>query len=143
MVKDGKTNGYFTNDLVKAVAEMIQKRWNPTPVPKWVTCIPSARNSDLVRSFSKRLAKKLRLPFYEVLHATGQSEPQKLQQNSFHQCNNLDGAFKVSGRVPPEPVFLIDDIVDSGWTFTIAAALLGKEGCEEVYPVALTSTANE
>jgi len=143
MVKDGKTDGYFTDELVSATAEMIQRRWNSQPFPKWVTCIPSARNPELVRSFSKRLAKKLRLPFSEVLLATGKSEPQKLQQNSFHQCNNLDGAFKISGGVLPAPVFLIDDIVDSGWTFTIATALLGQAGCEEIYPVALTSTANE
>ncbi len=143
MVKDGKTKGYFNDELVDAMAEMIQRRWNPRPFPTWVTCIPSARNPDLVRSFSRRLAKKLGLSFSEVLSATGKSKPQKLQQNSFHQCNNLDGAFKISGRVLPSPVFLIDDIVDSGWTFTIAAALLGREGCQEVYPVALTSTANE
>ena len=141
LVKEGKSTGHFSDVLVDAVAEMIQKRWKPKPFPEWVTCIPSSRNPNLVLSFTQRLAKKLALPFSEVLAATGRSQPQKLQQNSFHQCNNLDGAFNLKGRVLQAPLFLIDDIVDSGWTFTIAAALLRRKGSKEIYPVALASTA--
>ena len=142
LVKEGKIAGHFSDELVDAVAEMIQKRWRPDPYPTWVTNIPSARNPNLVRSFSQRIAKKLGLQFSEVLTATGSSEPQKLQQNSFHQCNNLDGAFTLTGRVITAPLFLVDDIVDSRWTFTIASALLGQAGSKEIYPVALASTAN-
>lgn len=142
IVRDGKINGHFTNDLVEAVAEMVQKRWNPNPYPKWVTYIPSARKPELVRSYSKRLAEKLGLPFLEVLIATGKSKPQKEQQNSFHQCHNLDDAFELMGSILQEPVFLVDDIVDSRWTFTIASALIREAGGLEVYPIALTSTAN-
>ena len=142
LVKKGKGNGYFDDQLVEVIAEMITVRWRPVPYPKWITCIPSARNPELVRSFSKRLAKKLGLRFTEALVATGESKPQKEQQNSFHQCNNLDGAFGIKGnRILTDPVFLIDDIVDSGWTFTIAAVLLRQAGSGEVFPVALTSTA--
>lgn len=142
LVKEGKDAGHFEDELVDAIAKMITTRWNPDPFPKWLTCIPSARNPYLVRSFSRRLSQKLGLAFRDVLVATGKSEPQKLQQNTFYQCKNLDGAFRVRGVVPESPVFLVDDIVDSGWTFTIAAALLRQAGSGEVYPVALTSTAN-
>ena len=120
---------------------MITDRWEPKPHPKWVTCIPSARNPKLVRSFSERLANKLGLRFIDALGATGKSKPQK-EQNGPHKCSNLDGAFSINGgRILPDPVFLIDDIVDSGWTFAIAAALLRRAGSGEVFPVALTSAA--
>jgi ATP-dependent DNA helicase RecQ len=64
-----------------------------------------------------------------------------MMQNRFYQCNNLDGAFEIVD-VLNEPVLLIDDIVDSGWTFTVLSALLRRAGVGEVFPVALTSTAN-
>ncbi|HEY5914725.1 MAG TPA: RecQ family ATP-dependent DNA helicase [Verrucomicrobiae bacterium] len=40
-------------------------------------------------------------------------------------------------RVPPGPVLLVDDMVDSGWTLTLAAALLRLHGSGPVYPFAL------
>jgi ATP-dependent DNA helicase RecQ len=39
--------------------------------------------------------------------------------------------------LPPVPVLLVDDIVDSGWTMTLAAALLRRHGSGPVYPFAL------
>ena len=142
IVKNEKSMGYFSDELVDAMASMINERWRPVPYPIWVTCIPSVRNPDLVPSFAKRLAGKLGLQFLDVLAATGKRAPQKEQENSFRQCNNLDEAFAIVSTVPSTPAFLIDDIVDSRWTFTIAAALLRQAGSGEVYPLALTSTAN-
>ena len=139
IVKEAKQSGRFGDDLVDATLEMIQ-RWRPTPFPKWITCIPSARRPNLVHSFAERLGQRLGLPFRSVLATAGTSDPQKAQQNSFHQCKNLDGVFAVRGRVPSAPVLLVDDTVDSRWTFTIAVALLREAGSGEVFPVALTST---
>lgn len=34
-------------------------------------------------------------------------------------------------------MFLIDDMVDSGWTFTVIAALLRQAGIDRVFPLAL------
>jgi len=39
-----------------------------------------------------------------------------------------------------EPVLLIDDAIDSGWTLTISSALLRQSGSGIVYPATLTST---
>ena len=54
------------------------------------------------------------------------NEPQKLQQNRYHQCANLDGVFAISGEALSGPVLLLDDVVDSGWTMTVVAALLRR-----------------
>jgi hypothetical protein len=43
--------------------------------------------------------------------------------NSFHQYANADGAFAVTGAVPPGPVLLVDDVRGPGWTLTTAAGL--------------------
>jgi ATP-dependent DNA helicase RecQ len=140
IVAEDKNIGFFRDDLVDAMAEMIVQRWKPLPFPAWITCIPSLRHPDLVPDFAKRLAKKLGIPFYPIIVKIVNTQAQKEQENSFHQCQNLDGAFEINGTVENKPLFLIDDAVDSRWTFTIASVLLKKAGSGPVYPVALTST---
>jgi ATP-dependent DNA helicase RecQ len=63
-------------------------------------------------------------------------------ENRFHQCQNLDGAFTVdaAGIDISGPVLLVDDVLDSGWTMTIATALLRQAGSGPVYPYALAAT---
>ena len=140
VVADNKHNNHFNDELVDAVVDMI-KEWNPTPKPTWVTAIPSLKHTDLVPTFAKRVAKKLNIPYRESIKKVKHNQAQKMMQNRFYQCHNLDGAFEIE-NILNEPLLLIDDIVDSGWTFTVASALLRRKGTGEVFPVALTSTAN-
>lgn len=140
MVVDDKRIGYFRDELVDALYEMIIDRWKPDPFPEWLTCIPSLRHPDLVPNFAKRLSEKLGIPYKPIIVKVKDTEPQKEQENSFHQCHNLDGVFQIDGEVENKPVFLVDDAVDSRWTFAIAATLLKKSGSGLVYPIALTST---
>ena len=137
---DKQDTGRFRDDLVESVADMYEKRWRPSPAPQWVTCVPSQNNPTLVPDFAQRLARRLGLPFVDAIQKIRNNQPQKNQQNSFHQCRNLDGAFAVSDSVPRTPVLLVDDIIDSGWTVTVLAALLRRNGSGPVYPVALAST---
>lgn len=140
MVANDKHDGYFREELVEAMYDMITSRWDPQPIPQWLTCIPSLRHPELVPDFARRLAKRLNIPFIPLLKKVKDTKPQKEQENIFHQCHNLDGVFEIDGNVQNKPVFLVDDAIDSGWTFTIATILLKKEGCGAVFPLALTST---
>lgn len=141
IVAEDKHQNHFRDDLINAMSEMITDRWCPDPKPKWLTCIPSNRHPDLVPNFAKRLADKLGIPFLPVIIKVNETEPQKEQENSYFQCQNLDGVFQISGDVLDEPVLLFDDAIDSGWTLTIASALLRKYSSGVVYPITLTSTA--
>jgi len=94
-----------------------------------------------VTDFAKRLAQRLGLPFREAVSKARDNPPQKLQNNSFFQCRNLDGAFEVKRAVPNTPVLLVDDVVDSRWTMTVVAALLRQAGSGPVFPIALATTA--
>lgn len=140
LVADDKRAGRFRDELVAAVAEMIQARWKPTPTPKWVTCVPSLARPDLVPGFARMLAERLGLPFHHVITKVCANEPQNMQQNQYHQCRNLDGVFEVKAGIPPGPVLLVDDIIGSGWTMVVLAALLRQGGSGPVFPVALAST---
>lgn len=138
LVQQGKYNdNYFDDTLVKATWEMMQ-RWKPQPFPTWVTCIPSLKRPQLVPSFAERLANKLGLPFIPVVQKIQENKPQKDMDNSYYQSHNLDGVFSIKHwKNINEPVFLIDDVVDSRWTFTVVAALLRQAGSQAVFPVAL------
>lgn len=139
-VADNKHAGRFSDELVDAMVEMIQQRWHPNPAPQWVCCVPSRNHPELVPDFARRLALRLSLPFVDAISKVKHNQPQKGQQNRFHQCRNLDGAFEVTQLCQGQPVLLVDDIVDSGWTLTVIAALLQQAGSGLVYPVALASS---
>ena len=85
VVSEDKHSNHFRDDLVEAVAEMITERWNPEPAPQWLTCVPSHNHPELVPDFARRLAKKLQIPFIEAIDKVRDNEPQKLQQNRYHQ----------------------------------------------------------
>ncbi len=140
-VAEDKRAGHFRDELVDAMAEMIQQRWRPQPAPTWVTCVPSRNHPTLVPDFARRLAARLRLPFIPAVVKQCDNQLQKLQQNRYHQCRNLDGVFAVAASMPSGPVLLVDGMVDSAWTLTVVAALLRQAGSGPVWPTALATTA--
>jgi ATP-dependent DNA helicase RecQ len=145
LVRRGKQQDHrFDERLVEAAACLIENRWRPNPAPTWIACVPSRRHPALVPDFARRLASRLGLPFAECIRKVRDTEPQKTRANSFQQAQNLLGAFAVDqAAVRSEPVLLIDDLVDSKWTFTIAAALLRRAGSGLVYPFALADSSSE
>ena len=140
VVRDDKHSVEFRGELVEALAEMIVERWRPQPTPAWVACVPSLKHPTLVPDFAKRLAARLELPFKDVVAKVKDNQPQKLQNNNWRQCRNLDGAFEIKTGVRETPVLLVDDMTDSRWTMTVIAALLRKAGSGPVFPVALATT---
>lgn len=140
-VAEDKRAGHFRDELVDAMAEMIEQRWRPQPAPTWVTCVPSRNHPTLVPDFARRLAARLQLPFIPAVVKQRDNQLQKFQQNRYHQCRNLDGVFAVAASMPSGPVLLVDDMVDSAWTLTVVAALLRQAGSGPVWPTALATTA--
>ena len=138
LVRRGKyEDGKFSGDLVGACAGLLSDR-RPDPFPQWVTAIPSLRHPTLVLDFAERLAKSLRLPFREALVKKMNRPEQKTKENSDQQARNVLGSLEVNEQVIlPTPVLLVDDIVDSRWTFTVAAWELRRRGSGEVVPLAL------
>jgi ATP-dependent DNA helicase RecQ len=115
------------------------RSWNPQPAPAWVTCVPSLRHPILVRNFAERVANALGLRFEIVLQKTDNRPEQKSMANSTQQARNLDGALEITIEdLPPGDVLLIDDLIDSRWTITVAGWLLRRHGSGRVFPVALS-----
>jgi len=139
--KAGKAEGNFPNELVEAVAEMIENDLQPDPAPTWVAAVPSLRRPDLVPGFARRLAEHLGLPYREALGKTHETPPQKTMENSVKQARNVIGAFAVdAAEIMDGPVILVDDMVDSRWSITICGIALREAGSGPVYPIALAET---
>ena len=103
--------------------------------------MPSLRHPDLVPDFAKRLANALDLPFYPALIKVEHCQEQKYMANSMQQAYNIDGSMKIDTEcIQSGPVLLVDDIINSRWTSTVAAWLLRSNGSGEVWPLALSQT---
>ena len=140
-VQSGKyEHGRFSDELVAASVALIEE-WDPQPRPTWVTCIPSDQHPLLVPDFAERLAHALGLPFSTSLIRTDERPAQKGMANSIQQALNVDGALDVvEDGLIQGPVLLVDDMVDSRWTFTVASWLLKDRSRQQVWPFALADT---
>ena len=137
-MRQGKyRDGRFSDDLVDACVALVEE-WRPDPFPQWVTAVPSLQRPELVPDFARRLADALRLPFSEALAKKEFRPEQKKMENSDKQARNVLGSLAVNkGAILPGPVLLVDDMVDSRWTFTVVAWELRRRGVGEVWPLAL------
>lgn len=141
IVKEDKyDNGEFRNELVIAAARLINN-WDMEDTPTWVTSVPSQRRPKLVKEFAEKLAKELGLKYYPIIEKTKDTPEQKTMQNSNMQLSNIYDSFSLKGSCPSGPVILVDDMVDSRWTFTVIGAMLRENGSGNVYPFALSTTA--
>lgn len=143
LVRRGKyVDGGFSDELVTGLVELVQ-RWKPDPFPTWLTHVPSKRHPALVRDLAERLSRAMGLRFIQVITCVREHAAQRAMRNSAQQAGNVDAVFAIlPGTWQNEAVFLIDDMIDSRWTMTVAGYLLRQQGSGPVYPLALALTAN-
>jgi ATP-dependent DNA helicase RecQ len=130
-------------DVFKAVVQVLAS-WNWAQRPAGVVALASRTRPRLVGSLARRLAQVGRLEFVgELPRVGGGPSGAGATSNSIQRLAAVHDAF----TVPPEmaaalgrlggPVLLVDDVVDSGWTMTVAARLLRLAGAPAVLPLAL------
>ncbi|MET9259723.1 RecQ family ATP-dependent DNA helicase [Amycolatopsis sp. NPDC004079] len=117
-------------------------QWAQRPVA--VVAIPSATRPQLVDSLALRLSAIGRLDYLGELASAG---PPPRQANSAQRLADLWRRLSLPEDVAASvaqaqgPVLLVDDLIDTGWTMTLASRLLRKAGAEGVLPFALATTA--
>jgi len=140
LVIQGKyRDNYFDEQLVKAAAELLFDFVEEHDI-RWVTSIPSMRRPKLVPEFASRLADCLHLDYAEAIEKVQNARCQKELNTSFLQYENAEDSFEVK-QVFSENVLLVDDMVDSRWTFTVCGYKLRKNGSGKVFPFALANSA--
>jgi ATP-dependent DNA helicase RecQ len=133
------------DDVFKAVVAVL-KDWDWSRRPVAVAGMPSRTRPGLVGSLARRIAQVGRLVDLGDLTRVGGGAPgASAQANSAHRLAAVWDAFAApSGAGLSQldgPVLLVDDLVDSGWTMTVAARALRHAGATAVLPFALAATA--
>ncbi|MGW2213891.1 RecQ family ATP-dependent DNA helicase [Nonomuraea sp. NPDC001684] len=136
-------DGPMADDMFKAVVQVLSA-WDWRERPVAVVNVPSATRPQLVRGFAERLAQVGRLTYLGELGYRAGSPGR--QFNSAKRVQAIRGTLampKDLGAAIAQcggPVLLIDDRVDTGWTMTLAAALIRHAGAPAVLPLALATT---
>lgn len=138
-VQKGKyLDGYFSDELVDASAKILSEFIKNNNI-EWITPVTSKRHPQLVPDFAKRLADKLGIGYFEGIKKLN-AEEQKKFENSDGQYRNANDSFEII-QIKKENILLVDDMVDSRWTFTVCAMKMREKGSGDIYPFALANTA--
>lgn len=141
-VKEGKYNtGFFSKELVDASNKYLKKKISEENID-CIVPIPSLRRPNLVPDFAKSLASSLGISYAKAVQKTRKTVEQKTLLNSAQQEENIKNSMAIteSWNIRGKSILLVDDMVDSRWTFTVVAAMLLKAGASSVRPFALVKT---
>lgn len=140
MVQEDKyKNNGFREELIAKSTEVLTKFIKENHIDL-ITCVPSLRNNK-VKIFAEEVAKRLKIPFIELIRKTNAPQ-QKSMENSAFQCKNAQTSFSIleDCSIPGNNILLIDDMVDSRWTIAVCSDLLISKGASTVTPFCLADT---
>jgi ATP-dependent DNA helicase RecQ len=130
------------DDLLRASVEVLAA-WDWAQRPAAVVRVGSVRRPRLTADLASRLADLGRLTdLGEVTHVGPSSSG---RTNSALRLREVWNAYELpsalASQLTGQPVLLVDDFIDTGWTFTVVARLLRLAGAGQVYPFALALAA--
>jgi ATP-dependent DNA helicase RecQ len=138
------------DELAAAVVEILkawahgEDAWHQRPVG--IVEVGSRRHPQLIHSLAEHIARVGRLPLRGAVTAA-HTPDSEARGNSAQRVRALHDAFTVAPAVATAlptlsgPVLLVDDLVDSGWTMSLAGRALRQAGAEGVLPLALAIAA--
>jgi ATP-dependent DNA helicase RecQ len=135
------------DDRLLAACVEVLAGWEWARRPAAVVSVPSLRRPQLVASVASRLADLGRLTDLGALALTRDRSPGEPGGNSAFRLAAVDDRFAVPAGMAAAlaaldgPVLLVDDLVDSRWTVTVAGRALRRAGAGAVLPFALALAA--
>lgn len=139
-------DGPIADDLAAAVVEILKAwahgddAWPQRPAA--VVEVGSHRHPQLIHTLAEHISRVGRLPLLGAV-TTSQPTAAASRGNSAQRVRALHEAFTVPSEVAGAlstlsgPVLLVDDLVDSGWTISLAGRALRRAGAEGVLPLTL------
>ncbi|QRO87790.1 RecQ family ATP-dependent DNA helicase [Kytococcus sedentarius] len=130
------------DDLVRAVVLLLAD-WDWAERPVGVVAMPCRRRPQLVGSLAERLSTIGRLPLLGTLDLVDGGPVGEPGGNSAFRLagvwDRLAVGPELGGRLQglSGPVLLVDDLVDSRWSLTVAGRALRRAGAPGVLPLAL------
>jgi ATP-dependent DNA helicase RecQ len=122
----------------------VLKEWDWEQRPAAVLAVPSLTRPQLVGSFASGLARIGRLEELGTLGMAADAHPLHGARNSAFRVKALWDRFVVTPELEQRiaalegaPILLVDDVIDTRWTMTIATRLLRRAGSGPILPLAL------
>ncbi|WP_433259022.1 RecQ family ATP-dependent DNA helicase [Streptosporangium sp. CA-135522] len=143
LLADGAPDGPVPDDVFAAVVKVLSS-WEWTQRPVAVVAMPSTGRPQLVRSLAERLAQVGRLTYLGDLGYRSGSPGR--QFNSAQRVQAIRATLAMPSALGAAitqtngPVLLVDDRVDTGWSMTLAAAMIRHAGAPAVLPLTLAVT---
>ncbi|NYG59489.1 ATP-dependent DNA helicase RecQ [Nocardioides daedukensis] len=135
LFRDTTPDGPVPVPLVRAVITVLEQ-WRPNAVG--IVHVESQRRGQLTADFADGLSRYLKIPVVGRFAIVDPSiEPGQGAANSAQRVAAVLRRYELQGDIPAGPVLLLDDLVDTGWTMTVAARALRAAGASEVLPLAL------
>ena len=132
--------------LINAAVRTLRD-WPWAARPVGIVAMPSATRPQLIGSTADALSRIGRLPLLGTLDLDPNVPRSEPGGNSAYRLASVWGRFTVGPELAAAladthgPVLLVDDLVDSRWTLTVAARALRQAGADAVLPFALASVA--
>ena len=135
-------DGPVPPEVLRAVVDVL-RTWGWSERPVAIASVPSRRRPQLVASLAAGIGELGRLPYLGALDLVEGGPVGEPGGNSAFRLANIWGRLELSGDLRsqlsgiPGPLLLVDDVADSRWTLTVAAALLREAGAPSVLPLVL------
>jgi len=111
--------------------------WGWESRPAAIVSVPSRRHPLLVESIAQGLSAAGRLPYLGAMTLENGGPTGEAGGNSAYRLASVWERFGSPALPEGQPVLLVDDLVDSRWTITVAGRALRKAGASAVLPFAL------
>ncbi len=130
--------------VVGVLRDWGQARWAGAGRPVAVVSMPSRTKPELVRSLAQTMCEIGRLPYLGELSLEFGGPTGRRGGNSAYRLAGVWDRLAVGPELaaalvayPGGPVLLVDDLVDSRWTLTVAGRALRLAGATQVLPLVL------
>ncbi len=140
LFREDTPDGPVPPALARAVLE-VMKDWAPdwASRPDVIVVVESATRPSLTRDLAEGVARVMQIPVVGTWAILDDSVPPRAgQANSAQRVAAVSRRSGLRAEVPAgATVLLVDDLVVSGWTLTLAARALREAGAGAVLPLAL------
>ena len=139
LFRDETPDGPVPPQLAAAVLEVMKEWSREWPArPEAVVVVESERRPILTNDLADGIARVMQIPVVARWAIVDPDiGPVRGAANSAQRVAAVGRRSDLQGSVPAGPVLLVDDLVVSGWTMTLAARALRRAGTTAVLPLAL------
>jgi ATP-dependent DNA helicase RecQ len=125
-------------ELADGLVDVLRRwksQWHERPIA--IVPMPSRSRPQLIQAMAEHLSAVGKLPITDVLVCSGSRPPTDTASAARVAALTKALVLTAGATVPRGPILLVDDTYRSGWTMTVAAALLRDAGATAVLPLVL------